>query len=163
MIRMNCLEENKMRMKKLDMTIGLGCDHAGFPLKKKVTDALEECRVHVLDFGCYQGETVDFPDIAKKVCRSINEKKADRGIMLCGSGVGASIACNKVAGIRAACCHDIYTAHQCVEHDDVNVIALGADIVGNEAACDLIWIYLNSQFDGGEDFTRRIQKLNEME
>ena len=125
------------------MVIALGCDHAGFPLKKRIVDALEKRHIEVADYGCYNGETVDFPDIARKVCTSVTQGDAERGIMLCGSGVGAAIACNKVPGIRAACCHDIYTAHQCVEHDDVNVIALGADVVGGQAACDLftdIWI-----------------------
>lgn len=145
------------------MKIALGCDHAGFPLKKKVLEFLAERKIQVNDFGCYEGEVVDFPDIAQKVCGSILEGKSDRGIMLCGSGVGAAIACNKVSGIRAACCHDIYSAHQCVEHDDVNVIALGADVVGTQAACDLIERYLSSKFLGGEEFRRRIEKLNMMD
>lgn len=145
------------------MTIAIGCDHAGFPLKAKVTAMLRERGAEVLDHGCYNGEVVDFPDVAKKVCASVTQKKAQRGIMLCGSGVGAAIACNKMAGIRAACCHDIYTAHQCVEHDDVNVIALGADVVGPQAACDLIERYLESGFSAGEDFARRIRKLGELE
>lgn len=145
------------------MIIAIGCDHAGFPLKARVLAALKDRGVEIIDHGCYGGETVDFPDVAKKVCRSVTQKDAERGIMLCGSGVGAAIACNKIAGIRAACCHDIYTAHQCVEHDDVNVIALGADVVGGQAACDLIDKYLSSSFHGGEDFERRIRKLNEMD
>ena len=145
------------------MIIALGCDHAGFPLKKRVIDALEKRRIEVLDHGCYNGEMVDFPDIARRVCESITRGEAQRGIMLCGSGVGAAIACNKMPGIRAACCHDIYTAHQCMEHDDVNVIALGADVVGGQAACDLIYRYLDSEFSGGEEFRRRIRKLDEMD
>lgn len=145
------------------MIIAMGCDHAGFPLKAKVTAMLQERGVEVIDHGCYDGEVVDFPDVAKKVCASVTGDKAERGIMLCGSGVGAAIACNKIAGIRAACCHDIYTARQCVEHDDVNVIALGADVVGMQAACDLIERYLDSRFSGGEDFARRIRKLSEMD
>ncbi len=145
------------------MIIALGCDHAGYPLREKVLADLERKGIKVIDHGCYSGEEVDFPDIAKKVCDSVLQKEADRGIMLCGSGVGAAIACNKIPGIRAACCHDIYTARQCVEHDDVNVIALGADVVGPQAACDLIERYLGSVFSGGEDFERRIQKLSQME
>ena len=145
------------------MVIALGCDHAGFPLKKRVIDALRERQIEVVDHGCYHGETVDFPDIARRVCESITRGEAERGIMLCGSGVGAAIACNKMPGIRAACCHDIYTAHQCMEHDNVNVIALGADVVGGQAACDLIYRYLDSEFSGGEEFERRIRKLEEMD
>lgn len=135
-----------------------------FQLADFVIEAIIEKRhIEVADYGCYNGETVDFPDIARKVCTSVTQGEAERGIMLCGSGVGAAIACNKVPGIRAACCHDIYTAHQCVEHDDVNVIALGADVVGGQAACDLIYRYLDSRFSGGEEFKRRISKLDQMD
>lgn len=157
------MEELYAEREGQEMIIAMGCDHAGFPLKAAVTEMLRKRGIEVIDHGCYRGEVVDFPDVAKKVCASVTEKKAQRGIMLCGSGVGAAIACNKAAGIRAACCHDIYTAHQCVEHDDVNVVALGADVVGKQAACDLIQRYLDSSFSGGDEFARRIRKLTEME
>ncbi len=113
--------------------------------------------------GSYDSNPVDFPDIAKKVCQTILSGEAERGIMFCGTGVGAAIACNKTAGIRAAVCHDAYTAHQCVEHDNVQVIALGGQIIGHTLAEELISIFLNATFSLDEDFRRRVQKLEAMD
>ncbi len=145
------------------MRIAIGSDHAGYELKARLLDALK-AKGHVLtDFGSYNPAPVDFPDIAKKVCGSILDGRCERGIMFCGSGVGACIACNKVPGIRASVCHDIFTAHQCVEHDDVQVIALGAQIVGHTVALELIDLFLNATFSTSEEFRRRVQKLAQMD
>lgn len=144
------------------MKIVVGSDHAGFSLKQHVLPSLS--RLHeVLDMGSYDSNPVDFPDIAKKVCQTILSGEAERGIMFCGTGVGAAIACNKTAGIRAAVCHDAYTAHQCVEHDNVQVIALGGQIIGHTLAEELISIFLNATFSPDEDFRRRVQKLEAMD
>jgi ribose 5-phosphate isomerase B len=106
---------------------------------------------------------VDFPDIARTLCAEIQSSRAARGIMVCGTGVGAAIAANKMAGIRAAVCHDVYSAHQCVEHDDVNVLCLGAQIVGDLLALDLVRAYLSAQFSTSPEFRRRVAKLAELE
>ena len=108
------------------MKLAIGSDHAGYPLKVQLLDVLRRKGHEIQDYGSYDEKPVDFPDIAKKVTAAILSGEAERGIMFCGTGVGAAIACNKVRGIRASVCHDLYTAHQCVEHDDVQIIALGA-------------------------------------
>ncbi len=145
------------------MRIAIGSDHAGYELKVRLLDTLKE-RGHILtDFGSYDPAPVDFPDIAKKVCSAVLGGSCERGIMFCGTGVGACIACNKVPGIRASVCHDIFTAHQCVEHDDVQVIALGAQIVGHTVALELIDLFLKASFSTSEEFRRRVQKLGQMD
>lgn len=145
------------------MKIAIGSDHAGFPLKKPILEFLEMMGYEVTDFGSYDPNPVDFPDIAKKIGAAINEGVAERGIMVCGTGVGAAIASNKIPGIRASVCHDIYSAHQCVEHDDVNVMCIGAQIVGDKLAYELLDAFLNATFSTEEHFRRRVQKLHEME
>src|SRR5690625_1803448 len=112
------------------MKLAVGADHAGFPLKDTILKYLKSQGHEVIDHGTFSDEPVDFPVITKKVCSDVLSDKADRGLMICGTGVGASIAANKIQGIRASVCHDIYSAHQCVEHDNVNVMAIGAQIVG---------------------------------
>ncbi|MDD3243327.1 MAG: RpiB/LacA/LacB family sugar-phosphate isomerase [Eubacteriales bacterium] len=144
------------------MTIAIGSDHAGYPLKAKLLEELKK-KYDVLDFGCHSEEPVDFPDIAKLVCAAVLDGRAQRGVMFCGTGVGAAIACNKIPGIRACVCHDVYTAHQCVEHDDVQVIALGNQIIGYTAAAELIDLFLKAEFSGGEAFRRRVEKLAALE
>ena len=141
------------------MKIVTGGDHAGYALKTKILPMLRDRGHEIADMGSFDERPVDFPDIAAKVCEKILNGEAERGVMFCGTGVGASIACNKTPGIRAAVCHDIYTAHQCVEHDDVQVIALGAQIIGHTAAFELIELFLNARFSGGEEFRRRVEKL----
>lgn len=145
------------------MKIAVGGDHAGFPLKEKVLALLEKAGHEVLHVGCHTPDMVDFPDIAGKVCAAILEGKAERGIMVCGTGVGAAIACNKVAGIRSSVVHDLYTAHQCVEHDNVQVMALGAQIIGETVAEELIFIFLGAQFSTSPEFRRRVEKLDAMD
>ena len=145
------------------MKIAVGSDHAGFPLKGQVLDALRAKGHEILDFGSFDPNPVDFPDIAKKVCAAILDGSCGRGIMFCGTGVGACIACNKIPGIRASVCHDLYTAHQCVEHDDVQVIAMGAQIIGPTVALELIDLFLAATFSTGEEFRRRVKKLEMMD
>lgn len=143
------------------MKIVIGSDHCGYELKEKVLPYLEE-KYEVIDCGCHSTVAVDFPDIAAMVCREILDGGAQRGILFCGSGVGAAIACNKVKGIRASVCHDIYSAHQAVEHDDVQVMALGGQIVGESVAQELIETFLHASFLGSEEFVRRVNKLEYM-
>ena len=145
------------------MRIVIGSDHAGFPLKATIVEFVKSLGHEVQDVGSYDPNPVDFPDIAKAVTSAIAGGKADRGLMVCGTGVGASIAANKVKGIRAAVCHDIHSAHQSVEHDDVNVMCIGAQIVGSWLAKDLVAAYLTAEFSTNEDFRRRVQKLAEMD
>jgi ribose 5-phosphate isomerase B len=145
------------------MKIAIGNDHAGFPLKAAVIKGIEDLGHEVIDFGSYDPNPVDFPDIAKLVGNAVLKKEAVRGILVCGTGVGACIASNKIPGIRASVCHDIYTAHQCVEHDDVNVICIGAQIIGPTLAVELIERFLSAEFSTEEHFRRRVQKLHEMD
>lgn len=145
------------------MRIALGNDHAGLPLKSHVKAVLEAESASVVDLGTETEEPVDFPDVAARVCRSIRDGEAQRAVMVCGTGVGAAIAANKIPGIRAAVCHDTYSARQCVEHDDVNVLCLGAQIIGPTIATELIRSFLGARFSTDEAFRRRVAKLEEME
>lgn len=126
-------------------------------------DRLREKGHTIIDHGSYDPQPVDFPDIARLVCGSVLSGEAQRGIMFCGTGVGASIACNKVPGIRASVCHDLYTAHQCVEHDDVQIIAMGAQIIGPTVAEELIDLFLQAEFSTSPEFRRRVEKLAVMD
>lgn len=145
------------------MNIVIGSDHAGFPLKADVLAVLEELGHTVEDIGSFTPEPVDFPDIAGLLCQKVRDGAAERGILVCGTGVGAAIAANKINGIRAAVCHDVHSAHQSVEHDDVNVMCIGAKIVGPWLARDLVVAYLDAEFDRNEDFLRRVEKLSALE
>jgi ribose 5-phosphate isomerase B len=145
------------------MRIVIGSDHAGFPLKSTIVEHVKGLGHEVHDAGSYDPRPIDFPDVAKSVTSAITEGRADRGLMVCGTGVGAAIAANKVKGIRAAVCHDVHSAHQSVEHDDVNVMCIGAQIVGAWLARDLVKAYLEAEFSTDEDFRRRVAKLAEMD
>src|SRR5215470_15129665 len=145
------------------MQIVLGSDHAGFELKKILNDHLQANGHLVLDVGTYSTAPVDYPDYAEAVAKSVLHGQCDRGILICGSGVGASVAANKIPGIRAGLCHDCYSAHQCVEHDDVNVLVLGARIIGVELAKDLCTTFLNARFTGEERHQRRLAKTLSIE
>ena len=145
------------------MKLAVGGDHAGFPLKGPVIQLLKTWGHSVKDCGCYTPDPVDFPDIAMKVCDEIRSGRAERGVMVCGTGVGASIAGNKFRGIRAALCHDTYSAHQCVEHDNVNLLCIGAWIVGIRTAEEVLKAFLGAKFSDNEDFRRRVRKLEEIE
>ncbi len=143
--------------------LALGNDHAGFPMKAAVLEMLRSWGHTVKDFGCFSTEPVDFPDIAALVCAEIVSGRAERGVMICGTGAGATIAGNKFRGIRAALCHDTYSAHQCVEHDDVNLLCMGAWIIGVKTAEEVLKAYLNARFSKEEEFRRRVRKLEDIE
>ncbi len=143
----------------MNKTIVIGSDHAGFSLKREIIDVIKDKGFEVVDVGSYDDQPVDFPDIGRALCKEIREGRAFRGVMVCGTGVGAAIAANKVRNIRAAVCHDIYSAHQSVEHDNVNVMCIGAKIVGAWLARDLVNSFLDAQFNATEDHIRRVQKL----
>src|SRR3974390_876359 len=145
------------------MRLVIGSDHAGWPLKQAVIDHLRYLGHEVLDVGSYDAKPGDFPDIARAVAQKVTSGEVARGIMVCGTGVGASIAANKMKGIRAAVCHDVHSAHQSVEHDDVNVMCIGAQIVGPWLAKDLIPASLSAEFSTAEEFRRRVAKLAVMD
>jgi ribose 5-phosphate isomerase B len=145
------------------MRIVIGSDHAGWPLKERVMEHVRALGHQVVDVGAYDDRPVDFPDIARALTDKVSSGQAERGIMVCGTGVGAAIAANKVKGIRAAVCHDVHSAHQSVEHDDVNVMCIGAQIVGPWLAKDLITAYLSAEFSTDVDVRRRVEKLKRME
>lgn len=145
------------------MRIVIGSDHAGFPMKQAIVAHLHAKGHEVTDVGSHDPDPVDFPDIARALVAKITQGDAERGLMVCGTGVGASIAANKMKGIRAAVGHDVHSAHQCVEHDDVNVLCLGAQIVGLWLALDLIDAYLGAHFSTDPDFRRRVAKLRAMD
>ena len=146
------------------MKISLAADHNGFDLKKEISDQLENEGHEVIDVGPHSHDPLDdYPDYAKKLADSVSRGESVRGIMICGSGVGASVASNKVKGIRAAVCHDIYSAHQGVEHDDMNVLCLGSRIVGIEVARELVKAFITAEFTGEERHQRRLDKVLDME
>jgi ribose 5-phosphate isomerase B len=150
-------------VRRLQVKIAVGGDHAGFPLKGPVIDLLKSWEHRVQDLGTHSTEPVDFPDIAQLVCDEVRSGRAERGILVCGTGVGACIAANKIPGIRAALCHDSYSAHQCVEHDDVNLLCLGAQIVGIKLIEEILSAFLRAEFSTEEHFRRRVEKLSELE
>lgn len=145
------------------MTIAIGADHGGYRLKIQIVEFLKELRYPVNDLGTYSEEPADYPDYARAVAREILLKQANRGILICGSGVGACVAVNKFPGIRAAICHDTFSAHQGVEDDNINILCLGARVIGNELAKDIIRVYLSASFSGAERHRRRLDKVEEIE
>jgi ribose 5-phosphate isomerase B len=145
------------------MIVAVAADHAGFPLKEMVLATVKAAGHEVLDLGVFDTQPVDYPDYAEKVARAIQEMKAERGILLCGSGVGASIAANKFKGVYAGVCHDTYSAHQGVEHDDMNVICLGARIIGPELVREIVCAFLKAEFSTEERHIRRVNKVRAFE
>jgi len=145
------------------MRLVIGGDHAGFELKQVLKTALNEWGHQVEDVGSFGAEAIDFPDVARTVGAAILSGQAERGIIVCGTGIGAAMAANKIPGIRAALCHDVHSAHQSVEHDDANVLCLGAKIVGEWLAYDLVQSYLQAEYSGEASFQRRLDKLAAME
>ena len=145
------------------MRIALSADHAGFDLKQQVGAHLTRNGHEVIDLGTHSTAPVDYPDSAEAVAQAMFEGQAERGIIVCGSGAGVSIAANKFPSIRAAVCHDTYTAHQAVEHDDMNVLCLGSEIVGPSLARELVTIFLAARFDGGERYVKRLQMIEDIE
>lgn len=145
------------------MRVALGCDHGGFPLKADLASELAAQGHELIDCGTDSEDPVDYPRFASAVAQALLDGSADRGIVLCGSGVGAAVAANKVKGIRAGLCHDTYSAHQGVEHDDINVICLGARVVGPSLAKEIVVAFLNARFSGKERHLRRLQLIEELE
>ncbi len=145
------------------MRLAIGSDHAGWALKSGIVDCVKKLGYDVTDVGSFDDQPVDFPDIARKIATEVTSGRAVRAIMVCGTGVGAVIAANKMKGIRAAVCHDIHSAHQAVEHDDVNVMCIGAKIVGPWLAEDLVRAFLDARFSTDEDCRRRVGKLHAMD
>jgi ribose 5-phosphate isomerase B len=145
------------------MRVAFGCDHAGFPLKKRLVAEIERLGHTVVDCGAMDATPSDYPDFAKAVGEAITAGKAERGVLCCGSGVGASVAATKMKGIRAGLCHDTYSAHQSVEHDDVNVLCLGSRIVGEALAVELVDAFLGAKFTNEERHVRRLKKVLEIE
>ena len=145
------------------MKIVIGSDHAGFQLKVAMGDLLRSMNQEVLDVGAFNENPSDYPDFAEAVGRAILDRKAERGVLICGSGVGASVAANKLTGIRAAVCHDTYSAHQGVEHDDMNVLVLGSRIIGVKLAEDLVKAYLAAKFTSEDRHVRRLAKVKALE
>ena len=146
------------------MKIAIAADHGGFPLKAEVVELLKQAGHEPIDLGaseCIAGD--DYPDYALLVGQAVQAKQAERGIVLCGSGVGACIAANKLKGVRAGVCHDTYSAHQGVEHDDMNVLCLGARVVGVEPAKEIVLAYVNAKFNTGERYQRRLNKVLKIE
>ena len=145
------------------MKIVIGSDHAGFALKNAMGDVLRGLGNAVLDVGAFNENPSDYPDFAEAVGRAVLDGRAERGVLICGSGVGASVAANKLVGIRAAVCHDTYSAHQGVEHDDMNVLVLGSRIIGVKLAEDLVKAFLGAQFTNEERHKRRLAKIAVLE
>lgn len=142
--------------------IVIGSDHGGFELKTHIKKYLADNNIEYKDVGCFNEESVDYPDIAKALCGEITSGNAERGILICGTGIGISIAANKIDGIRAAVCTDEYCARMCRHHNNANVLCLGGRVVGRELAMSIVDVYLNEEFDGGRHQTR-IDKIHELE
>jgi ribose 5-phosphate isomerase B len=146
------------------MRVAVAFDHRGVKLRERVFELLDELGHEPVDLGTDAPEPrIDYPDKAKEVGNALATGTAERAILVCGSGVGASVAACKLPNVRAAICHDVYSAHQGVEHDDMNVLCLGSDVVGPELAADLVRAFLRARFDGGERYVRRLEKVAQME
>jgi len=144
------------------MRIAIGSDHAGFSMKQAVIGLLSELGHSYKDFGCFNNNSVDYPDIAQAVAEAISKKSFDRGILICSTGIGMSIVANKVPGIRAAVCHDTFSARRAREHNDANVLCLGEWIIGQGLMREIVTTYLSADFAGGRH-ARRLEKINAME
>ena len=146
------------------MRVAVAFDHRGVKLRASVADAVRAAGHDLMDLGVDTPEPpVDYPDVARKLGESVLSGEAERGVLVCGSGVGACVAANKLRGIRAGICHDVYSAHQGVEHDNMNVLCLGSEVVGPALTADLVAAFLRAEFDGGERYRRRLEKIEEME
>src|SRR5437762_13466608 len=145
------------------MRVAIGADHAGFALKQLIGGDLRDLGHEVIDLGTDSMDPVDYPDYAEAVGKVILDSKADRGVLVCGNGVGASVAANKLPGIRAALCHDTYSARQGVEHDDMNILVLGGRVIGSELARELVHAYLAAVFTKEERHRRRLEKIKALE
>lgn len=142
--------------------IAIGSDHGGFVLKEQIKEFLTQNNIPFKDYGCFDENSCDYPDIAKKVCNEINNEQCDKGILICGTGIGISIAANKVKNIRAALCCDTFSAKYTRLHNDANVLCLGARIIGGGLACEIVNTFLNTNYEGGRH-DLRLQKIKEIE
>lgn len=149
-------------MKENSNTIAIGCDHAGVFFKADIIKWLKENSYEVIDCGCYDENSVDYPDIAYKVCTKVNSGEAFKGILICGTGIGISISANKVNGIRAALCHDYFSAKYTRLHNDANVICFGARVIGTGLATELVDVFLSTEFEGGRH-QRRVDKIMKLQ
>jgi ribose 5-phosphate isomerase B len=145
------------------MRVAVASDHAGLALKEIVVEALVAAGHSALDLGTHTSDPVDYPDVAASAGRAVLEDRADRAIIICGSGAGACVAANKLRGIRAAVAHETYTAHQMVEHDDVNVLCLGARVVGTHVAVEIVQAFLGATFSNEDRHLRRLAKVNDLD
>jgi ribose 5-phosphate isomerase B len=145
------------------MIVAIAADHAGYALKQELIPSLRSLGYEVEDLGTHSPEPVDYPDVAENLARAVLSGAAERGVLICGSGVGASVAANKLPGIRAGLCHDTYSAHQGVEHDDMNVLVLGARVIGIELARELVRAFLEARFTHEERHERRLAKITTLE
>ncbi len=149
------------------MKIAVGCDHAGFPLKNVVIESVKAAGHEVIDIGTFSADAVDFPDFTKKVGEKVQSGEAERGILICGSGIGAAIAANKMKGVYASICHDTYSAAQGVMHDAMNVLCMGGRVIGPELVKVLVPAFLNARYlgndEGGERLARRVGKIKALE
>jgi ribose 5-phosphate isomerase B len=146
------------------MRVAVAFDHRGIKLRERVLEEIVRAGHEPVDLGTDSPEPkIDYPDKAREVGEALQAGTAERGVLVCGSGVGASIAACKMTGIRAATCHDTYSAHQGVEHDDMNVLSLGSEVIGGELAAELVRTFLGAKFDGGERYMRRLEKIEELE
>lgn len=145
------------------MRIAVGSDHAGYPLKEHLASWLAESGHAVYDLGTHSADPVDYPDYAAAVAQAVLDGRADRGVIVCGSGAGAAIAANKLSGIRAGVAHDTYTAHQMVEHDDVNVLSLGSRVIGQALAEELVRTFIDARFSRDDRHVRRLDKIKALE
>ena len=146
------------------MRVAVAFDHRGVKLRERLLEELAALGHEAVDLGTDKIEPrIDYPDKAREVADALRSAEAERAVLVCGSGVGASVAANKIPGVRAAVCHDTYSAHQGVEHDDMNVLCLGSEVVGAELAAELARAFLAARFDGGERYVKRLEKIEEME
>ena len=145
------------------MNVGIAADHAGYLLKQELIPSLRALGHEVTDLGTHSTDPVDYPDVAESLARAVLGGAVERGVLLCGSGVGASVAANKLPGIRAGLCHDSYSAHQGVEHDDMNILVLGARVIGVELARELVRVFLDARFTHEQRHERRLGKITALE
>lgn len=139
--------------------IGLGCDHGGYALKQEIIKYLEDNKIEYKDYGCYNEDSVDYPEYAKKVANAVVTGECEKGILICGTGIGISIAANKIKGIRAALCHDCFSAQATREHNNANILAMGGRIVGPGLAIKIVDTFLNTEFSNDERHIRRIEQI----
>ncbi len=145
------------------MRVGVACDHAGYPIKETIVQEIAGSGHEPVDLGTYSTDPVDYPDFAEKLGRAIQRGEVERGVLVCGSGVGAAVAANKLDGIRAGLCHDTYSARQGVEHDDINILTLGGRVIGPELAKELVSAFLGAEFSRDERHVRRLKKVEALE